>query len=193
MNKAKLIEKLEAWLFNQCPPEFAGKLRMTLVNAKETLEVIRELLEQLDEPKKVIVPACAEPWLEKAQYSSDVISLFSEVEYATDSDGFIEEKWDWSGEFYDWLANDSDTLYILNDAIRYGYEIEKEPEYRIKSGKCYFVEWLFGEEEKTGDAVIVIADSLESLGKAKIVNNLTNAENIARIIGGEVERVEGEE
>lgn len=141
MNKEKLIEKLEAWLFKQCPPEFAGKLRMTLVNAKETLEVIRELLEQLDGPKKVIVPACAEPWLEKAQYSSDVISLFSEVEYATDSDGLIEEKWDWSGEFYDWLANDSDTIFVLNDALRYGYEVENEPEWVVKVGEKYFHSW----------------------------------------------------
>ncbi|MDK4353543.1 DUF1642 domain-containing protein, partial [Enterococcus thailandicus] len=34
--------------------------------------------------------------------------------------------------FYNWLAKDSDTLYILCDALRYGYEVEKEPLYYVK-------------------------------------------------------------
>ncbi|PQB74408.1 hypothetical protein CUN23_05675, partial [Enterococcus faecalis] len=64
----------------------------------------------------------------------------------TDSDGFIAEKWDYSGEFYDWLSDNADTLFTLCDAIRYGYEVEKEQLYYVKLpeigymrfGKKYF-------------------------------------------------------
>lgn len=89
------------------------------------------IMEKLDEPQKPVVPTCAKPWLKQAQYSSDVIDLFSEVEYATDSDGFISKHWRWSPEFYDWLSEDTDTLYLLCDALRYGYKVEKEPLYEV--------------------------------------------------------------
>lgn len=85
----------------------------------------------LDEPQKQVVPKCAEEWLEGHCAASDVINLFIEVTCATDSDGFISDKWRWSGEFYDWLVEDSDTLYILCDALRYGYEVEKEQLYYV--------------------------------------------------------------
>ncbi|MGL3053002.1 DUF3850 domain-containing protein [Enterococcus faecalis] len=81
----------------------------------------------LDEPKKVVVPKFVAEWLNKHKYSTDIIDLFLSVEYATDSDGFVAEKWDYSGEFYDWLSNSADIQFTLCDAMRYGYEVEKEP------------------------------------------------------------------
>lgn len=84
-------------------------------------------LKQLDEPKKVVVPKFVAEWLDKHKYSTDIIDLFLSVEYATDSDGFVAEKWDCSGEFYDWLSNSADIQFTLCDAMRYGYEVEKEP------------------------------------------------------------------
>ena len=51
------------------------------------------------------------------------------VEYATDSDGFISEKWDYSGEFYDWLNNSRCTVYVVRR-----YEVatkSKEPLYHV--------------------------------------------------------------
>ncbi|EKZ0181031.1 DUF1642 domain-containing protein [Enterococcus faecalis] len=103
-------------------------------------------LKQLDEPKKVVVPQFVAEWLDKHKYSTDIIDLFLSVEYATDSDGFIAEKWDYSGEFYDWLNNSADVQFTLCDAMRYGYEVEKEQLYYVKLpeigymrfGKKYF-------------------------------------------------------
>lgn len=103
-------------------------------------------LKQLDEPKKVVVPQFVVEWLDKHKYSTDIIDLFLSVEYATDSDGFIAEKWDYSGEFYDWLNNSADVQFTLCDAMRYGYEVEKEQLYYVKLpeigymrfGKKYF-------------------------------------------------------
>ena len=100
------------------------------------------LMKKLDEPKKLILPKCAEQWIEGHCAPSDVVNLFIEVTCATDSDGFIDSKWRWSTDFYEWLANDADTLYILCDALRYGYEVEKVPKYIVKIGKLYLKEPL---------------------------------------------------
>ncbi|HGD7069877.1 TPA: DUF1642 domain-containing protein [Enterococcus faecium] len=100
---------------------------------------ILEDLKQLDEPQELILPKCAEQWIEGHCAPSDVVNLFIEVTCATDSDGFIDSKWRWSTDFYEWLANDADTLYILCDALRYGYEVEKEPLYSVIIAGEYLV------------------------------------------------------
>ncbi|EPI05552.1 hypothetical protein D920_00095 [Enterococcus faecalis 13-SD-W-01] len=124
----------------------------------DALEVIKRFPSyELQQP---VVPTCAESWLEQAQYSTDVIDLFSEVEYATDSDGFISKHWRWSPEFYDWLCDDADTLYLLCDALRYGYEVEKEPLYYVKLPVAYFNHWdLEAYLMKDGRGNITIADN----------------------------------
>lgn len=111
---------------------------------RHALELVKE--KKLDEPKKVVVPKFVADWLDKHKYSTDIIDLFLSVEYATDSDGFIAEKWDYSGEFYDWLNNSADVQFTLCDAMRYGYEVEKDQLYYVKLpeigymrfGKKYF-------------------------------------------------------
>ncbi|MGH2180019.1 DUF1642 domain-containing protein, partial [Enterococcus faecalis] len=67
-----------------------------------------------------------------------IIDLFLSVEYATDSDGVVAEKWDYSREFYDWLSNSADIQFTLSDAMRYGYEVKKEPLYAVKGLTDYF-------------------------------------------------------
>lgn len=122
MNKQEFIEKLKmhgAWC-TDCHDINGEKDRYVKV-AK-----VRELLEQLDEPQaeKVEVPDFVAEWLKTNEYSSDIYDLFQTVEYATDADGFIPGNWKWCEEFYDWISQDSDTLYILSDAIRYGYTVK---------------------------------------------------------------------
>lgn len=126
MNKQELIEELARHA--SCLEDFRG-ITGHCDGKYEAYEIAIELAQQLAEPQKPVVPKCAELWLEGHCSASDVINLFIAVTYATDSDGFVSEKWKWSGEFYDWLVEDADTLYILCDALRYGYEVEKEPLY----------------------------------------------------------------
>ncbi len=101
--------------------------------------------EELTEIKKVVIPKFVAEWLAINKLSSDLIQLYEEVEYATDSDGFIEGKWDYSVEFYDWIVGDTDNIYKLSDALRYGYEIEKE--------KLYYVE--LPEKKETLNAKVL--------------------------------------
>ncbi|MHA3876765.1 DUF1642 domain-containing protein [Enterococcus faecalis] len=125
MNKQELIEELE------CIEVSTDSLDY-LKGADYANERAINLAKQLDEPKKVVVPKFVAEWLDKHKYSTDIIDLFLSVEYATDSDGFIAEKWDYSGEFYDWLNNSADVQFTLCDAMRYGYEVMKEPLYYVK-------------------------------------------------------------
>ncbi|MGH2311071.1 DUF1642 domain-containing protein, partial [Enterococcus faecalis] len=85
------------------------------------------LAKQLHEPIKVVVSKFVAEWLNKHKSSTHIIDVFLSVEYATDSDGFVAEKWDYSREFYDWLSYSADIQFTLCDAMRYGYEVEKEP------------------------------------------------------------------
>ena len=132
------------------------------------------------ETQKPVVPKCAEQWIEGHCAPSDVVNLFIEVTCATDSDGFIDSKWRWSTDFYEWLANDADTLYILCDALRYGYEVEKEPLYRVKIGEGYFVEYQ-------GRGALIMPDCNKEI---KIFDSKSDAERTAQTIGGTVEKVE---
>ncbi|MGO5416281.1 DUF1642 domain-containing protein, partial [Collinsella sp. LCP19S3_C6] len=126
MNKQELIDKLEGLKFD-CPESASSRNHCY----NEAINASISLAKQLDEPKKVVVPKFVADWLDKHKYSTNIIDLFLNVEYATDSDGFIAEIWDYSGEFYDWLNNSADVQFTLCDAMRYGYEVEKEQLYYV--------------------------------------------------------------
>lgn len=149
MNKQELIDEYTAEISRlrpYCPNRHLISEQLKYDLYKEILDDLK----QLDEPQKLILPKCAEQWIEGHCAPSDVVNLFIEVTCATDSDGFIDSKWRWSTDFYEWLANDADTLYILCDALRYGYEVEEskwvvnEGDLVIRKGeheaKVYFVE-----------------------------------------------------
>ncbi|WP_233050379.1 DUF1642 domain-containing protein [Enterococcus faecalis] len=160
MNKQELIEELE------CIEVSTDSLDY-LKGADYANERAINLAKQLDEPIKVVVPKFVAEWLDKHKYSTDIIDLFLSVEYATDSDGFIAEKWDYSGEFYDWLSDNADTLFTLCDAVRYGYEVEKEPLYAIKGLTDYF---------RYENKVILFNDKQEALDIANKIGEYCDIE-----------------
>ncbi|MGF2160979.1 DUF1642 domain-containing protein [Enterococcus avium] len=137
------------------------------------------------EPQKPVVPKCAEQWIEGHCAPSDVVNLFIEVTCATDSDGFIDSKWRWSTDFYEWLANDADTLYILCDALRYGYEVEKEPKWKIINDQKYC---LTSIEAGYGNSLHWAFDSTKK--RPILFDNEETAMYTTYITGGIVEKVE---
>lgn len=142
MNKQELIETLEEIKANIDRNAETSDYTDFSRGKKDAYNNVIGLAKQLDEPKKVVVPKFVARWLDKHKYSTDIIDLFLSVEYATDSDGFIAEKWDYSGEFYDWLNNSADVQFTLCDAMRYGYEVEKEPLYYVKFDILYLQKYL---------------------------------------------------
>ncbi|HAP2781466.1 TPA: DUF1642 domain-containing protein, partial [Enterococcus faecalis] len=154
MNKQELIEELE------CIEVSTDSLDY-LRGANYATERAISLAKQLDEPIKVVVPKFVAEWLDKHKYSTDIIDLFLSVEYATDSDGFVAEKWDYSGKFYDWLSNSADIQFTLCDAMRYGYEVEKEQLYwAVRGVTDYF---------RCDEKIIVFKKEEEALEVANLI------------------------
>lgn len=182
MNKQELIEALEEPKNNIQFIVGMNKYNNFLRGKKEAYVNAIGLAKQLDEPQNPVVPNCAEQFLKIAQSSNDVIQLFDSIIYATDSDGLILEKWGWSVDFYNWLAKDSDTLYILCDALRYGYEVEKEPLYYVKhkNDDTYFVEFINSSFSSIWD---------DEINRIKSFKDKTKADAVAVLVSGEV--VEG--
>lgn len=106
------------------------------------IKVVQEYKTQ----EKIVVPKFAVEWLDKQRCSIDILQLFFNVINITDSGVITFERWGYSREFFNWLSDNADTLFTLCDAIRYGYEVEKEQLYYVKLpeigymrfGKKYF-------------------------------------------------------
>ena len=120
MNTQELIEKINKIAIETPFP-----------NSKivDHLEVIK-LIEQLDEPQKVVVPKFVADWYEK---NKDEFELNLWV-FLTD---FDEENIDMSERFGIWLGNeDNNPIQTLVNMHQFGYEVEKEPKYRISIPKA---------------------------------------------------------
>lgn len=180
MNKQELIDELTAYVKRYENMSDEDYYR----GVYGAYKVALGLAERLDEPQKVKLPKAAEPWLKHAQYSTDVIDLFSAVEYATNSDGFISENWQWSGKFYDWLSEDADTLYLLCDALRYGYEIEKEPRWIVKTSEEVWV-----KDITTNLYSSKVIDFCDDKRPALVFLDKKIAEAVALLVDGSVEEV----
>ena len=147
MNKQEFIETLEEIRANINRNAEISDYTDFSRGKKDAYNNAIGLAKQIDEPEKVVVPKFVAEWLDKHKYSTDIIDLFLSVEYATDSDGFISEKWDYSGEFYDWLNNSADVQFTLCDAMRYGYEVEKEQLYKVVIDHKYLVQLFSGRTD----------------------------------------------
>lgn len=102
-----------------------------------------DLVEQLDEPKKVVIPQFVADWIEEAAQPSNLATIS-----VMHSDAIKY------GKHIDWFRN-HDNQRLLLKALLYGYEIEKQKKYRVKiDSKLYF------QRFENIEAVFVIDDSL---------------------------------
>ena len=132
---------------------------------------ILEDLKQLDEPQKEIIPKRAHKFIQEGIDSGS--GYFTIIICA---DSFANAKP--QDEFSKWLRKNSG-LFIR--ALLNGYEIEKEPLYRVKLGEGYFVEY-----HGRGALIMIIPDDNKEI---KIFDSKSDAERTAQAIGGTVEEV----
>ncbi|MBK4758401.1 hypothetical protein CU024_1897 [Enterococcus faecium] len=146
---------------------------------------ILEDLKQLDEPKKLIIPQLVAGWLEKF---TDPFTKAEKIAYlikSKDGDSYYFCDWfvrdgivtqEQGEELLTWATRQSyETLLSLYN----GYEVEKEPLYRVKIGEGYFVEY----QER---GALIIPDGNKEI---KIFDSKSDAERTAQTIGGTVEEV----
>ena len=152
-----------------------------------TIKLFKEaedLVSALREPQQIKVPKAAAEWLTENNTSYDLIKLYSDVQYATDSEGLVEAKWKYSVSFYDWLSDDTDKFFLLADAMRYGYEVI--PGWIVRVGEI-----LIYKSFEDGERVIfIIDDGPGFILEATVFDDKEKAERIANEVGGKVEPVE---
>lgn len=132
MNKKELIEKLKehgAWC-TECHDTNGEKDRYVKV-AK-----VRELLEQLDEPQKVKVPAFVDEWIEMNK-AGDVPIMFI-LKYFGEWFEMSENK-ELNDETCEWVIRNPEKFMR---AWLDGYEVEEEPKYYVNIGDLYLKEPL---------------------------------------------------
>ncbi|EOD7438460.1 DUF1642 domain-containing protein [Enterococcus faecium] len=129
-------------------------------------------LKQLDEPKKPVVPKFVAEWFEENKDALD-LTIFIAIR------GLNDEEWPHKTDFENWLDVSKnkpiETLIRMKD----GYEVEKEPLYRVKIGEGYFVEYQ-------GRGALIMPDCNKEI---KIFDSKSDAERTAQTIGGTVEEV----
>lgn len=130
MNKKELIEKIK-------------KLPFVLLSERYISQnYVLELLEQLDEPQKVVVPQFVADWYEECK---------DDLEYNIWSYIYNWEKKE-NSDFKNWLDlernNPMQTLFNMH---QFGYEVEKEKRYLVKvkgiNEECEYL--VFGELSNT--------------------------------------------
>ena len=132
------------------------------------------VMKKLDEPQKAVVPKFVAEWFED---NKDVLDL---AIFMAVRDLDVEE-WPHKTDFENWLDiaenKPIETLIRMKD----GYEVKKEPLYRVKLGEGYFVEY-----QGRGALIMIIPDDNKEF---KIFDSKSDAERTAQTIGGTVEEV----
>ena len=169
MNKQELIDKLASLVGSM--EDFKG-ITAFHDGKYAGLEYALELINQLDEPQKPVVPRFVADWFEDNKEVLD-LAIFIRIK---DLDG---EEWPHKTDFENWLDvaenKPIETLIRMKD----GYEVEKEALYRVKLGEGYFVEYQ-------GRGALIIPDDNKEI---KIFDSKSDAERTAQTIGGTVEEV----
>ncbi|MBE8862465.1 DUF1642 domain-containing protein [Enterococcus faecium] len=100
---------------------------------REGMKISADMLEQLDEPQKLVVPKFVAEWFEENKDDLE----FPIWELCVDSYGSKDEH-----GMLNWIQqsenNPIETLIRMKD----GYEVEKKPKYIVKIGKLYLKEPL---------------------------------------------------
>lgn len=140
------------------------------------LDKYKKLVNQLDEPKKVIVPKFVAEWIEEHCYMGKYVCLetfmcqYNDVDLPT--------------ELYNYYDNNRDDARDkVISAILNGYEVEKEPRWVIKVGNMYFINW--GEDGCTPS--FVLNDILGQENEIPKWFSKESADKIAKQLGGTAE------
>lgn len=166
MNKQELIERIE------CLKNIFGNK-----NEYVKIDMVVELLSELDEPQKVVVPQFVADWYEGNKEEFE-LNLWV---FLTD---FDEENIDMSERFGIWLGDeDNNPIQTLVNMHQFGYEVEKEKRYTIRFKNIrketrylkydrVVENWYFGVEQCSKETKIShTRKELEGAGFGEVFNS----------------------
>lgn len=84
---------------------------------------VKEIFEQLDEPKPVKVPQFVADWylLHYHDFNNSIVNLCIRQEDSIDNNDFLK-----------WISNTKDFIQILVNMHQFGYEVDEEKRYLVK-------------------------------------------------------------
>ncbi|EGP5415052.1 DUF1642 domain-containing protein [Enterococcus faecium] len=171
MNKQELINELKRISLEKqhkalTHPESKNYYEGMVMAYSQVVHMVNTVL-KLDELQKPVVPQFVAEWFEENKDDLE----FAIWELCVDSYGSTEQG------MLNWIQqsenNSIETLIRMKD----GYEVEKEPLYRVKIGEGYFVEYQ-------GRGALIMPDCNKEI---KIFDSKSDAERTAQTIGGTVE------
>ena len=143
MNKQEAIEKIEGALMYKVTSDLG-----ICVNRQDVIDIVN----QIDEPKKPVVPQFVADWYEKYkdEFEYYLKGFISKVDYHINHNT--------KNQFYQWLGNPyNDPILTLVNMHQFGYEVEKEKLYtaRLKVVTISCVNYI---NKRSGDGAIVLSD-----------------------------------
>ena len=138
MNYQELIEKIE-----NLDKLYGEKFYVAL-------DDVLDLVKQLDEPQKVVVPPFVSVW-----YMINKDNLYKNIAYLCAN--WVKSTND--DTLFNWMSNTDNFIEILFNMHKFGYEVEKEKRYLVKvKGICgkhetlnrenHSNKWLFSDREE---------------------------------------------
>lgn len=139
MNKKEAIESIK-------------KISDDLLEVKfVSLESVIDIVSQINEPQKVVVPKFVAVWLEsKKEYFSDSSAIYMYDKLTLDNNcGYYHDVWLWA------IAHHHDFIKAWHD----GYEVEKEPLYTVRIPNPNRLSFLHALYRNNDGKIIIIGAS----------------------------------
>lgn len=141
MNKKELIDKIES---------LPSHTSITSLRPYVDKKIVLGLINQLDEPEKVVIPKFVAEWYEEHKDNLEV-SIFDYVYRINEKEESIFKKW--------FVDSTTRPFQILVNMHQFGYKVEKEKRYLVKvKGICgkhetlnrerHSNKWLFSDREE---------------------------------------------
>ncbi len=190
MNKQEVIEYIleDKYAFPKIRPETDEGSSVEFKNGyNEGLENASRIVGQkLDEPampKKVVVPQYVADWIEEhTKNDKSDYPLYSLMEDYLADNIYPDSK------ILRWYNDNPNAVFILADAMRYGYKVEKPKKYKIRVGDSnYFYGWVW-LEDGTVAGILPMAIPGEK-AQIKLYASEEEAEADCEMLGGEIEEV----
>lgn len=128
------MKKDKEWLKEQVHELFQTAFqigKMEYYEADESVHVINELIDQLEEPEKPVIPQFVADWIDAHNlHGNNPLGEYRDLEIDF-NEGWTDEE---DATVYHWVNKNP---YAFIDALRYGCEVEEEKNYRFKTGDKY--------------------------------------------------------
>lgn len=165
MNKQELINHIKD------QNEWLGNHRFILIKKEELISMI----EDIDQPQKVKVPAFVADWYEMNKKNLEY-RIWNYIQTWND------QRWN---DFKNWMNKNSIKSLEILTKMQYGYEVEEEPKWVVKSNRLYF----------TGITQLIARDPITynfttDEKRAHVFDDKESAEKEASFFDGTVEKVE---